>query len=466
MTIAIGGGGPAGLTAAYELTRHGLAPTVFESLPLVGGIARTEEYKGYRFDLGGHRFFSKSEEINALWPELLGAPLMRRERLSRIYYRNKFFRYPLKPLNAFMQLGPFTSLAAVASYFWSKVAPIRPEVSFEDWVSNRFGRRLYQTFFKTYTEKVWGIPCTELSADWAAQRIQGLSLSTALFKALIPKRGGAVKTLIEEFKYPPLGPGQLWEAAAGNIEAAGGAVRRRTKVNRLFLEGKRVAGISVEGPEGTEQLPVEWFLSTLPIRELILMMEPAPAAEVVKAAKALRYRDFLTVALIVDRPNLFPDNWIYIHSPEVQVGRLQNFGNWSPHLAPDPAKSCIGLEYFLWDTDELYQWPREKLIELGASEVAKLGLLKEDWVEDGHVVPVPKAYPVYDDAYQARLGVLRGFLDSVENLYCIGRNGQHRYNNMDHSMMTALLAARNIAEGKNYDPWAVNTDAEYHEEQK
>ncbi len=463
MRIIVGGGGPAGLTAAWELAHHSLNPVLLEALPQVGGLARTEEYKGYRFDLGGHRFFSKSAELEALWEKMLGEPLMVRQRLSRIYYRNRFFRYPLKPLDAFFKLGPVASFAALASYFWAQVFPRRPEKSFEDWVSNRFGWRLYKTFFKTYTEKVWGVPCEEISADWAAQRIKGLSLSTAVLKALGLQRG-TVKTLIEEFKYPPLGPGQLWEATAQQAEAHGARVLTRHRITKLLREGERLVGVRVETPEGTEEFPLDEFFSSLPLREVVLNLDPPAPKEVREAAEGLRYRDFLTVALMIDRPHLFEDNWIYVHSPEVRVGRLQNYRNWSPYLVPDEGKNCIGMEYFCWESEEFYNRPNDRLIELAADELAKLKLVKPDWVFDGTVVRVQKAYPVYDLGYKERLQVIREYLDKFGNLHCIGRNGQHRYNNMDHSMMTALLAVRNVALGEHNDPWRVNVDAEYHEE--
>jgi len=469
----IAGAGPAGLTAAYELTRHGHSCVVLEAEPaLVGGISRTDQYKGYRFDIGGHRFFSKSAEVNRIWHEILGDELLDRPRLSRIYYDRKFFHYPLKPVDAFLKLGPIRSALILASYARARLAPIRPERSFEDWTVNRFGRRLFDTFFKTYTEKVWGMPTGEITAEWAAQRIQGLSLVRAVTSALFGGRSGAkgkggevIKTLIDRFQYPRLGPGQMWEAAREKVRAAGGAVHHDRRVVRVEHDGSAVTALVARDAQGrlTRYYGAN-FLSTLPIRELIRAMDP-PAPEAVRAAAdALRYRDFLTVVLIVDQPETFPDNWIYIHEPGVKVGRVQNFKNWSPAMVPDPSKTSLGMEYFCFDTDEFWSRPDAELIALARREIDAIGLVRAEKVVDGCVVRMPKAYPVYDDAYQGNLRVIRDWLARLPNLELAGRNGMHKYNNQDHSMMTAVLAARNILGLGRFDTWKVNTDAEYHEE--
>jgi protoporphyrinogen oxidase len=466
----IAGAGPAGLTAAYELSKHGHPCVVLEADPrLVGGISRTDQYKGYRFDIGGHRFFSKSEEINRLWHEILGDQFITRDRLSRIYYDRKFFHYPLRPLDALVKLGPIRAARILASYFKARLRPIQPERSFEDWVVNRFGRLLFEIFFKTYTEKLWGMPTHTISADWAAQRIKGLSLTKAVFNALFGGRykgsGEVIKTLIDRFHYPRLGPGQMWETARDLIQEYGGAVHLDRRVVRVEHDGAAVTAFVARDSQGRLfRYEGQHFLSTLPIRDLIRAMAPTAPPEVRQAAESLGYRDFLTVVLIVDLPETFPDTWIYIHEPGVRLGRIQNFKNWSPDLVPDPAKSSLGLEYFCFEGDGLWTMSDTELIALGTREIDAIGLVPASKVIDGCVVRMPKAYPVYDDAYQQHLAIIRRWIGGLPNLALAGRNGMHKYNNQDHSMMTALLAARNILGLGQFDTWKVNTDAEYHEE--
>jgi len=465
------GAGPAGLTAAWELSRLGRSSAVFEQDPLVGGISRTCEYKGYRFDIGGHRFFTKVALVQELWQEILQEDFLLRPRLSRIYYNGKFFDYPLKPMNALLGLGPLEAVRIGVSYVWAQLFPAQPERSFEEWVTNRFGRRLFEIFFKTYTEKVWGMPCSEMSADWAAQRIKNLDLVTAVKNALLGERfskGGVVTTLIEKFHYPRYGPGQMWEDCARRLAEKGVETHLASRVQSLHHEEGRVRWAQIRGPDGrTRNVAADHFLSSMPIRTLLHCLEPAPPKDILRAADRLRYRDFLTVVLIVDQPELFPDNWIYIHSPEVKLGRIQNFKNWSPDMVPDEGKTALGLEYFVQEDDKLWSMANEDLIRLGAAECEKLGLARAADVVDGTVIRMPKAYPVYDGEYQDALGEVRAYLEELPNLQLIGRNGQHRYNNQDHSMMTAVYAARNIAAGDaEYDVWAVNVDQEYHEEQR
>jgi protoporphyrinogen oxidase len=472
----IAGGGPAGLTAAFELTRYGRPCVVLESDPtMVGGISRTDEYKGYRFDIGGHRFFSKSDEVNDLWREVLGDQLITRRRLSRIYYDRKFFDYPLRPVDALRKLGPVRAARILASYLKARAAPIHPEASFEDWVVNRFGRELFEIFFKTYTEKVWGMPTHTISADWAAQRIKGLSLTRAVLSALLGGSGGksktrngeVIKTLIDSFQYPRLGPGQMWEMTRDRVVEQGGAVDHDRRVVRVEHDGSAVTAFVATDGAGQEHVyRGRHYLSTLPVRLLVRALDPPPPPAVVRAAESLQYRDFLTVVLIVDQPETFPDNWIYVHEPGVQLGRVQNFKNWSPDLVPDPSRSSLGLEYFCFEGDGLWTMPDDQLVALGRREIGEIGLVDPAKVVDGCVVRMPKAYPVYDDAYQNHLAVIRRWLAGLENLNLAGRNGMHKYNNQDHSMMTALLCARNILGHGSYDPWCVNTDAEYHEEAK
>ncbi len=462
------GGGPAGLTAAYELTKLGRAAVVLEQDQLVGGISRTVEYKGYRFDIGGHRFFTKVALVQQIWEEILGEEFLVRPRLSRIYYQNHFFDYPLKPVNALVGLGPLEAVRIGLSYAKVHLFPLPEERNFEQWVTNRFGRRLYEIFFKTYTEKVWGIPCTEIGADWAAQRIKNLDLVAALKNALLgsgSRAGGGevITTLIDEFYYPRLGPGMMWERCRDRLAAQGVETRMGARVTRLHHDGERItaAGIA-DGDGGEERLAGNHFISSMPVTEVVAALDP-PSPEMVELAGRLRYRDFLTVSLIIDRPELFPDNWIYIHSADVRLGRIQNFKNWSPEMVPDPSKSCLGLEYFVQEGDDLWEMADEDLVELGRRECAILGLVDPDEVIDGTVVRMPKAYPVYDQVYLETLERLRAYLDGFTNLQLIGRNGQHRYNNQDHSMLAGVYAARNI-DGADYDVWAVNTEQEYHEE--
>jgi protoporphyrinogen oxidase len=457
------GAGPAGLTAAYELTKLGLRPVVLEKNADVGGLALTADYRGFHFDMGGHRFFTKVPEVQAMWREVLGDKFLRRPRLSRIYYNGKFFAYPLKPFNALAGLGIYQAIRVVLSYVKWQVRPHPREDTLEQWVTNRFGRRLFLTFFKTYTEKVWGVSCSELKAEWAAQRIKDLSLRTAVLNMFLKPRT-TIKTLIEEFDYPRLGPGMMWKAVRDAVESRGGSVRLESDVARVHRDGKRVTGIVIERDGRSETIEGTDFISSMPVTELIAKLDPPAPEEVRRAAQMLTYRDFLTVCLVVDREELFPDNWIYIHDPSVHVGRIQNYKNWSPDMVPDQSKSGLGLEYFCTEGDEVWSTPDAELIELGKRELEKIGLAQMSDVSDGCVIRVPKAYPVYDTDYGDYLAVVRQFVDDFENLQTIGRNGLHRYNNQDHAMVTGMLSVRNMMFGESNDLWAVNTDAEYHEE--
>ena len=459
------GAGPAGLTAAYELSQTGFVPLVLEQDQIVGGIARTVEHAGYRFDIGGHRFFTKIQSIDDWWKQILDDDMLVCSRLSRIHYNNKFFDYPLKPLNAIAGLGPVEAVRIAASYVVAQIFPHPVEATFEQWVCNRFGRRLYEIFFKNYTEKVWGMKCSEIGADWAAQRIKNLDFSSLVKSMFLGSKDGEITTLIGKFAYPRLGPGMMWERVAQVLERRGFPVRFGCRVTKLHLNEGRLTAVTVKEADGSEnRICGEHFISSMPIRELISCLDRVPK-RILEASQNLRYRDFLTVGLIVNKPNVFSDNWIYIHSPNVKVGRIQNFKNWSPEMVPDPSKSSLGLEYFVQKDDELWSAEDKVLIELAKKECAQLGLIDEADVVDGVVIRMEKAYPVYDQSYKENLSVIRAFLDTIPNLQLIGRNGQHRYNNQDHSMLTAIYAARNLC-GADHDLWNVNVDGEYHEEVK
>ncbi len=464
-TVIIGAG-PAGLTAAYELTRAGYSVTVLEGDDIVGGISRTAQYKGFRFDIGGHRFFTKIAPVQALWEEILGDEFISVPRLSRIHYNGRFFDYPLKAGNALSGLGVVNAVRILASYLRWQYRPHPVEENFEQWVTNRFGKRLFEIFFKTYTEKVWGIPCTEIRAEWAAQRIQGLSLAKAVLNATaLNRRSTDIKTLIHEFRYPRLGPGQMWEMAAQRVEERGSPVLMKHRATAIEVSGGRVSAVVVETPEGRRRFPAEHVISTMPVRSLVRALLPAAPDDVRVAAEGLRYRDFLVVALMLKRENLFPDNWIYIHTPGVKVGRIQNFNNWSRAMVPDPNMTCLGMEYFCFKGDRLWESPDAELIAQAARELGQLGLASEDDVVDGSVIRLPKAYPIYDAAYRGHLDTVRAHIDRIPNLHTVGRNGMHKYNNQDHSMLTAMMAVQNMR-GSSHDIWSINTDFEYHEEQK
>lgn len=472
--VAIIGAGPAGLTAAYLLGKAGYSVTVIEKDPrYVGGISRTVEHEGFRFDIGGHRFFSRSKEVVDLWNEILPDDFIERPRMSRIYYEGKFYSYPLRAFEALWNLGVWRSALCMASFAKAKLLPNRSVKSFEDWTVNAFGWKLYSIFFKTYTEKVWGMPCDAMSADWAAQRIKGLSLWGAVTDGLKrslglnkrPNDGMAVKTLLESFRYPRLGPGMMWEAARDHVVAHGNHVLMDHKLKQLaFNDVTQQWTMTATDGEGAQvAIKAAHVISSAPMRELASRLHPLPAA--LPEAANLKYRDFLTVALMIRSPDLFPDNWIYIHDSKVKVGRVQNFRSWSPEMVPDPDLACVGLEYFCFEGDGLWSASDDELVALATKEMAQLGLCAAEQVVGGTVVRQEKAYPVYDEDYAANVEVLRQEIETrYSTLHCVGRNGMHRYNNQDHAMMTAMLTVRNIEAGARvYDIWAVNEDAEYHE---
>lgn len=510
-TAIIIGAGPAGLTAAYELLKNtDIIPVILEESEFIGGISRTAEYKGNRMDIGGHRFFSKIDKINNLWQELMplqGKPsfddiktntekdlspngpdpetddkvLLLRNRVSRIYYLRKFFDYPisLKP-ETFINMGLSRTIKAGFGYVYSCVFK-KEEDSLENFYINRFGRPLYEMFFEDYTEKLWGINPSQISADWGAQRVKGLSLTKAVLNVITKpfKKGDKVETsLIEQFYYPKKGPGQLWEALAEEIEKQGGRILKNNRVVTLETECGKISNIGVETPEGIKQYKADYFISTMPIKDLVCGMGNSVPDDVKEIAQALPYRDFITVGLLVNKlelknktqhktlNNIVPDCWIYIQERDVKIGRLQIFNNWSPYMVKDPeATVWIGLEYFCNEGDSLWNMSNEEFIALSCNELEKIGIINKESILDATRIKVKKAYPAYFGTYKD-FDKVREYLDKIENLYCIGRNGMHRYNNMDHSMLTAMEAVDCIKSGKTDKSqiWNVNTEQEYHEE--
>ena len=469
------GAGPAGLTAAYCLTKETTSVLVIEKDPVyVGGISRTVSYNGFLFDIGGHRFFSKAKEVVDLWHEILPNDFIERPRLSRIFYGGKYYSYPLNAFQALFNLGVIKSAMCMLSFAYAKAFPIKEPRTFHQWVRNQFGEKLFSIFFKTYTEKVWGMSCDEISADWAAQRIKGLDLGVAVInalkRALFPKRRAkvpedvVVKTLIESFEYPRKGPGMMWDAATRKVTERGGKVLMGRELSKLTYDTEqKVWNIEATTSDGKlERYTARHIISSAPVRELVEKITPSPGS--LGHAIQLRYRDFLVVALVVNKTLPFDDNWIYIHDPSVKVGRVQNFRSWSPEMVK-PGMSCLGLEYFCFEGDGLWNAPDAELIDLAKKEIAQVGLIKADDVVDACVVRQQKAYPVYDDEYRHHVDVIRGDLETnYPTLHMVGRNGMHKYNNQDHAMMTAMLTVRNILAGERlYDIWEVNEDAEYHE---
>ncbi|MCX7921190.1 MAG: NAD(P)/FAD-dependent oxidoreductase [Clostridia bacterium] len=466
--VVIMGAGPAGLAAGYELQKSGINVHLLEADKQVGGISKTIKYKDYYFDLGGHRFFTKSEEVNALWNEILGECFKKTPRLSRIYYKNSFFNYPLTAMNALLGVGFIDTFMILASYLSSKLVPYRREETFEEWVSNRFGKKLYKIFFKTYTEKVWGIPCSKIQAEWAAQRIKGLSLKAAICNALFKPKDKKIKTLIDEFDYPVYGPGMMYNEMENKITNYGGSVSLNSRVVKVNRDNYKVKSIEYIDGEGRIQVQDgSSFISSIPVTELVKILNPSPDIEVLEAAECLKYRSIITVDIIINKRELFPDNWIYVHSPEVKLGRIQNFKNWSKNMVPDDSKTTLGLEYFCDENDELWNMPDKELFKLAASEIEKVKICKRMDIEDYTIVRVPKAYPVYMLGYRQSIDTIENYIKKFDNLQLIGRYGLFKYNNMDHSIMTGLYAAKNIINGSDlYNTWSVNTDEEYHEEKK
>jgi protoporphyrinogen oxidase len=464
--LVIVGGGPSGLAAAYEAVGHGAEVLDLERLSAVSGLSRTTVFEGNHFDIGPHRFFTKNQEVHRLFVETVAEDLLNVKRMTRIFYNNKYFNYPLTPLNALFGVGLSSGLSILSSYTVTRALRAlggRPAESFEDWVVDQFGRRLFETFFKTYTEKVWGIPCTQIGADWARQRIKGLSLTTALINALFKPKTKIIKTLIDEFIYPRLGAGQLYEKMAANVMHSGSRVVTGARVSRIRRDDLHVTAVEVNDASG-QRYAVEGrqFLVSAPLTEMIEMMLPQPPSEVLAACRALRYRNHVGVNLVVEgRP--FPDQWIYVHSKEVGMARISNYANFSPEMAARPGLNPLTVEYFCFRDDDLWHAPEHTLVEGAKHELALMKILQPDQVISGFVVRSDKAYPVIEIGYENHIATIKRWLDQFRNLLPIGPSGMFKYNNQDHAMATGLLAARTALGVAKYDPWMVNIDAEYHE---
>lgn len=451
------GAGPAGLACAYELARRGIPSLVADKNSVVGGLLRTLEYDGFLFDIGGHRFLSKNEEVNALWKDLLGPDLIAVNRKSRILYRGKFFEYPLKIRNTLRGLGIFETLRCLASYLAVKIPNPPRAPTFENCMTRRFGKRLFEIFFKTYTEKVWGIPCHELSSDWASQRIQSLSLSKAVFKALFPQRNGGIKTLSNRFSYPAKGPGLFCERLRDRSALLGADYRLRHEVLEIRHDKGRITEVLLGRNGEREAVQGDLFFSSIPLPHLIEKLRPEAPADIRAAARGLEFRSFLVVYMVFDAPEIFPDNWLYIHSPEVKVGRIQNYKNWSARMVPDDSKTSLGMEYFVNEGDSLWTLAEAAMIQLALKELEQLGFSLRSRFLKGWVVRIPNAYPIYNAGYRESVSLIRGYLAHFENLQVVGRAGLFRYNNSDHAILTGLYGARNLL-GEKHDLWALDVD--------
>lgn len=470
-TVVIGAG-PSGLGAAYLLSKHGHRVLLLEADPVyVGGLSRTVNYKDHLFDVGGHRFYSKSQEVIDFWNTILAEDLLTRQRVSRIYFNGSFLKYPLSPLDTFGALGPLYSLNCLGSFCRARLSPREPVLSFEDWIINRFGEKLYQTFFRSYSEKVWGLPCSQISADWAEQRIHKLNLLTLIKNAFLPlalRRGKSpqAKSLIHEFHYPRRGPGQLWERVADVIRDTGGEILLDRKVESIAWMHENRFEISCRDSKGRQYLErADRIISSMPMPALVKALGPDLPKEIVTSSLQLKHRDLLIVAVIVEGRDLFPDNWLYIHSPSVKVGRIQNYNNWSPDLCSNQSQTCLALEYFCSRGDQLWQSSDEKVKELARAELQQLRLCNKQVISDACVLRVPDAYPVYDLGYASHVKIILDYLRShFPELQTIGRNGLHRYNNQDHAVMSGFLAARNVLAGEIlYDLGKINQEALYFE---
>lgn len=460
--VIIIGAGPAGLAAAYELNKRNQPFLIIEKENnTVGGIARTVQYKKYRFDIGGHRFFTKVDRVMNFWKTILGDDFLVCNRLSRIYFDKQFFYYPIKPFDVLQKLGILRSLRAIISFAVAQIFKNKKEESFRDYIVNHFGEYLYEIFFKTYTEKVWGIPCEQIRADWAAQRIKGVSFISILKTSLLGNHNN-IKSLIEEFYYPKYGPGMMWNKTLElALQNGNSGIRFQTSPVNIFTKNRSVQSIEIKNSDGkNEIIACKAIVSSMPISELVGIISPKLSTITQNNAKLLTYRDFILVALIINQDKIFPDNWIYIHEPEVYVGRIQNFKNWSSHMVEDDTSTCLGMEYFVSKGDKLWSMSDKELISLASNELVRLGFTDANRIIDGSVVRMEKTYPVYDKNYPSAIETIKNDISAIKNLYTVGRNGMHRYNNQDHSMLTAMLAVDNIF-GANHNLWEVNVERTY-----
>lgn len=458
--IAVIGAGPAGITAAYELAKAGFMVDVYEASDKVGGLSKTIDLWNQKIDLGPHRFFSNDSQVNKLWLEVVGKDYRMVDRLTRIYYKKKFYYYPLKPFDALFKLGVGTAFLCVMSYFKQRVAPTKQDGSFETWVISRFGYRLYSIFFKTYSEKLWGISCKDLDEDFAAQRIKKLSLFEAIKNALFKSKKSKHKTLVDQFAYPIGGTGMVYERMKTFIEKSGGRVLLTTPIKKVISENNVVSGIELVSGESVNY---DHIISSMPITHLVNNLNGLPE-EIKTATQQLKFRNTILVYLKVEGENVFPDNWLYVHANDLQMGRITNFSNWVPEINCGEKSTIVALEYWSYDTDEIWNLPNEKLIGLGTTELKKTGLVKELEISAGHVIRIPKCYPVYQKGYKEPLQKVEKYLSSIQNLSVIGRYGSFKYNNQDHSILMGLLAADNIINNKTHNLWEINTDYESYQE--
>ncbi|MFA5191944.1 MAG: FAD-dependent oxidoreductase [Verrucomicrobiia bacterium] len=462
--VLILGAGPAGLGAGYELARHGVPCTILDKNSQVGGLARTMEFKGFRFDVGPHRFFTKEKTVQAVWEEVLGRDLLRLLRLTRIYYRGKFFFYPLKPLNALIGLGIGGSLMTFGSYLYARIVyRCRQAKTFEQWITYTFGRRLYEAFFKTYTEKVWGVSCSDIGAEWAAQRIRGLNLWRVVKTAILGNRQG-IRTLTDQFCYPRIGAGMLYEKMSDKITTAGGRLHLGAVVEAIEVEGTTVTGVRCADGRHIKVGAEGCLLSSIPITAFVQCLTPQVPTEVLAAARGLRYRDHITVNLTYFGTNPFPDNWIYVHAGEVRMARITNYANFSRDMVPTEDANGLAVEYFCFENDDLWRMSDEALVELATEELMRIGLIRRELVRDGFVLREKNAYPAYYAGYQTHFETLKNYVSRLTNVHMIGRAGMFKYGNQDHAMLTGLLTARNVL-GEQHDVWSVHDSEEYIEEE-
>lgn len=462
--ILILGAGPSGMGCASVLADKGIPSRVIDRESDAGGLCRTVNFHDYLFDIGGHRFLSKCPEVNLFWEKVMGDKMLRVKRLSRIFYKKRFFNYPLSFFNTFWNFGPLESFLCVASYLRCRVFRPGDEQTFEGWITNRFGRRLYEIFFKTYTEKVWAVPCRDISANWAKQRIQGLSLKVAIQKALTGLRTNLPKTLAQQFLYPEKGPGDFYRRLRERIEPGGVSFLMEKEVVRVRHHNRRIVSVDVRdgrNPGVLESLPADYLFSSLPLPGLIRRLDPPPPANILQKASRLKFRNFLVINIILDKPFVFPDQWIYVHSPEVSLGRIQNYKNWSPSMVVDQGKTSLGLEYFCNENDWLWKKNDVDLIQFALTELERLRIVSRRHLIDGFVVRQSDVYPVYELGYEAIVRELREYLEGFSNIQTIGRAGLFRYDNSDHALLTGISAARNFTGEARTDLWKLNTDDSY-----